>query len=375
MVKEKYNFNSLYYPKLIIFSMDRWVESAQFSKSNFSKSSRLSNLQLHRQSSLLTKLPAKDLWIKRGVVQRRTVHANVIWRERQMILTKESICFARIDSDLVVDKISMDDIISINEVNTTINGQEESTKSVTRTNQQSKARKSSVLTNISMLENLESFHEASRDFYAFEIKTCSGGFYRSYFVRVAARYDRDSWIQEIHSCIKTTLREHTDKNSWLERAQQQARDIYSLPTIRFIIAAAMLVDFLSSVFKSEFLPEAGNTTFQFFQFLDLILFIFFAFELFLNMFGSWRTMLGNPFVSKTSNWFQVATVVCQLISFSEPTVSSFKVVRIIRIFDVGSAFKSLASCQMILKAIRQGEIMPLSKETLLCRLDLETCTK
>ena len=278
-----------------------------------------------------------------------------------MILTKENLFFARTDSDLVVDNISINDIVSINEVNTSIGATEDSAKSMSpdflwtkpkNAQKSSRARKSSVL-NISMLENLDSFHEG-RDFFAFEIKTCNSGFYRSYFVRVEAAFERDSWIHEVNICLKSTLREHANRDSWLQQRQQDARELYSRPVVRTLIAVAILIDFLSSVFKSEYLPESDEILFHFFDKLDLVLCIIFTVELLLNLFGSWRTFFGSPFLSKSSSWFQIATVVIQLASFGEPTIASFKVARVIRIFHVGSAFKSLASCQMILKAIRQG---------------------
>jgi hypothetical protein len=352
-------------------SSKRWRDTNNFSPSSLRSSSLRSpsvgsSHQMCREASLLTTLPSKDTWIKRGIVERRTVHANVIWRERQMILTKDSIYFARVDSDLVVDKILISDIVSIGKVDHSANVSSEdlSNKAVKpgrgknvdeQPSKSSKRRRSSVLANISRSDTLESFQDGFRETFSFEIKTCSGEFYRSYFVRVTAQFDCDSWIEEVNTRLKSTLREHANNDSWLEKKQRNAREIHSNHSVRCIIAFAMLLDFLSCVFNSEFLPAFNTTLYSFFMSVDIILCIFFSLELILNMFGNWRNMFGSPFLSSFSNWFQIATVLFQLIAFSDPRLESFKVIRIIRIFDVGSAFRSLASCQMILKAIRQGK--------------------
>jgi len=284
-----------------------------------------------------------------------------------MILTKDSIYFARVDSDLVVDKILISDIVSIGQVDHSAHANPEdlSNKAVKGKNvaeqpsKSSKRRRSSVLANISRSDTLESFQDGFRETFSFEIKISSGDSYRSYFVRVTAQFDCESWIEEVNTRLKSTLREHANNDSWLERKQRNARDLHSNHSVRCIIAFAILLDFLSCVFNSEFLPAFDTSLYSFFMALDIILCIFFSLELILNMFGNWRNMLGSPFLARVSNWFQIATVLFQLVAFSDPRLESFKVIRIIRIFDVGSAFRSLASCQMILKAIRQA-LVPVS---------------
>lgn len=281
-----------------------------------------------------------------------------------MILTKDNIYFTRVDSDLVVDKILIDDIVSIAKVDNTSNsgnedvGKKNSKPGAGRNSgeHKPKRRRSSVLSNLARSDTLESFQDGHRESFAFEIKTVSSGeYYRSYFVRVAAQYECDSWIQEVIFRLKSTQREHTNKDGWLEQRQKNARDFHSNHSVRCIIAVAILLDFLSSVFNSEFLPDPDTSLYRFFEACDLLLCIFFSIELAVNIFGNWRHLLGTPFLSRASNWFQIATVIFQLAAYSEPRLESFKVIRIIRIFHVGSAFKSMASCQMILKAIRQGE--------------------
>ena len=224
-------------------------------------------------------------------------------------------------------------------------------------------RKTSMLT-ISRLDAFESFQEVHREMFAFEIKTFVGDFKRSYFVRVESQQECEEWIAAVNKCLKKTLREYTDKHSWIEKQQRSARTLQSRHGFRCLIAFLLLADFLSCVFKSEFLPEPGGAAHAFFQALDAGLFVLFCLELLLTAFGHWRSPAGAPFTTRLSSWFQVATVAVQGLAFLDPAIASLKVVRVVRIFDVGSAFRSLASCHMILKAIRQGHTAPPPHPTL-----------
>ena len=57
-----------------------------------------------------------NLYILTFACRRRTVNTNISWRERQMILTKQIIYFARPDWDIVVDKIAVADIMTVGKV-------------------------------------------------------------------------------------------------------------------------------------------------------------------------------------------------------------------------------------------------------------------
>ena len=326
--------------------MHHWQGQESFYKLKLSQAP-----SLQETSSLLSNLPQKEEWLEQGIVERRTVHANVIWRERQMILTKDCIFFARIDSDLVVDKISVRDISSICKVDNAIHGSGEERHG---NNKQARLRKISVLSNISRTENFECFNDTHRESFAFEIKTFSGGFQRSYFVRVQSLEACEMWISAVTACWKSTLREFAERHGWIEKRQRDARWIQSTHSFRGISATAILFDFMSSIFRSEFLPQFGTQAALFFDTFDLILFIFFITELSLNVFGNWRSVRGSPFVNRSSNWFQILTVLVQILGYIDQSLRSLKVIRIMRIFHVGAAFKGLASCQIVLKAIRRG---------------------
>jgi hypothetical protein len=342
------------------------VEKHTQSSANFFQRSFLRK----EENSLLSTLPPRELWLKRGLVERRTVHANVIWRERQMILTKDSIYFARPDSDIVVDKVSIEEIVSVVKVDNFEKKGVEYSRAPSQDDMQQfgrlvpstgksgkvtaakNGRRGSTLMN--KVESLEAFQDGVRETFAFEIKTYSALYYRSYFVRCDSLVESDQWIEELNTTLKLSLREHARKGNWLQMRQKAARDLYDHHYIRCVIALAILCDFLSSVFESEFF--GNHVVADVFGIVDVVLCTFFMLELSLSILGNWTNFYGTPFVLKMSNWFLVATVLFQLSGFFLPNLDlkHIKVVRIIRLFDVGRAFKSLASCQMVLKAIRQG---------------------
>ena len=281
-----------------------WSGHASFKASVFDMMSQSRSPKSAQRASLLTPLPLKETWIHSGTVERRTVHANVIWRERQIILTKDCIFFARNDSDLVVDKILISEIKSISKVDrgSGIFEERSSRKPSLRV---SRSRKSSVLTNISRSDNLESLCDILKETHAFEIKAMAGNFQRSYFLRVTTSLECDQWVTAITKCLNATIRELTDKHTWIQKKQRSARELQAQHGFRCLAAFLILLDFLSSVFKSEFLPTPDSRMFFFFELLDLVLFVFFCLELLLNIFGNWRTRAGAPFSSRLTSWYQV----------------------------------------------------------------------
>ena len=288
-----------------------------------------------------------------------------------MIITKDAIYFARPDSDIVVDKVSIEEIISVvkvdnfekkglehsrapsvDEMQSQLGRQLLSNGKPSKVTASKNGRRGSTL--MSKVESLEAFQDGVRETFAFEIKTCSALYYRSYFVRCDSLVDSDDWIDELNAVLKLSLREHARRGNWLQMRQKAARDMYDHHYVRCVIALAILCDFLSSVFESEFF--GNHAVEEVFGIVDVILCAFFMLELSLSILGSWTNVYGTPFVLKMSNWFLVATVLFQLSGFFLPSLDlkHLKVVRIIRLFDIGRAFKSLASCQMVLKAIQQG---------------------
>ena len=298
---------------------------------------------LNRQSSLLTKAPKNASWIRQGVVERKTEY-NEIWRQRQMILTSSEICFARPASDVLVDCISLADVVSVGKVDRAHDTIAEAVGKRTHQKRMSVTR----------IDSLEDLQAGFRDTFAFEIKVVTGGLSRSYLARVNELEECEAWIDCIKSCLKQRQITRLQRESRLSRIQNRVKDLYDSDIVRYIVVFAIFCDFALSIVQSEYVPESGTALYQAIANLDVAFFVFFALELAVNLFSNWRSLRGMPFISIPANWFQLATVILQSALFFKPIMEDFKVVRILRVFHVGNNFRSFASFNVILKALQQG---------------------
>ena len=298
---------------------------------------------LNRQSSLLTRVPAYASWIRQGIVERKTEY-NDMWRERQMMLTSNDISFARPDSDVLVDCISLSDVISVGKVDRAHDTVAEAV--VKRTHQKR--------TSIVRMESLEDLQGGFRETFAFEIKVLSGGLVRSYLARVDEEDDREAWIIAINNCLKQRQHLQRERQSTIFRIQRRVKIAYDSDLVRTVVVFAIFCDFAASILQAEYTPQPGTPMYIAITKLDEALFIFFAIELGVNMFANWRNLRGMPFIRSYANWFQFMTVLLQSALYFKPLMEDFKVVRILRIFHVGANFSSFASFNVILKALQQG---------------------
>ena len=215
-----------------------------------------------------------------------------------MVLTKDNICFVRPESKLVVDSIPLKDIISVAMVD---NLERKDPKNNLGNAMRPMPSKTAKNRRVSVVLDL---HEQQTETFSFEIKADYGTMTRSYFVRVISPQDRDHWIDEIKRCVHEAKNERATKGSQLEVWQQHARDLHDHKLVRAVVACAILLDFLCSVFESEFSQVSEAHVLALFSSVDIFLCAFFSVELLVNMFGTWRNCWGAPFVLISSNWFK-----------------------------------------------------------------------
>ena len=346
------------------------------------QSEEVKSSKMSRDLSLLSTLPARETWLKTGVVERRTVHANVVWRERQMIATEDNIYFARPDSDVVVDKLSIQDIVSVGKVDNVDKGPggRFSTDglgiaAVLPVKSSFEQFKTSILPHkrasiISSFASLESIQDSMRETFAFEIKGLFGKTTRSYFVRVGSFDEREAWILAIESLLKSSLRAQARRGNWLAMRQRDVDEWYRSAPIRFGIAIAILIDFLAAALEAEYSPSrlGSAAPASALVHLDALLCALFALELTVCLIGGWRNRLGTPFISSTSNWALAAAVVFHLCGLLAPGLGlgPLRVVRVLRLFDVAAGFPGFRACQMVLNALRRGELNS--------HMDIERCS-
>jgi hypothetical protein len=174
-------------------------EGLRSSPSPCQTSMSLCAISQRQNSTLLSSIPSNESRIMAGLVERRTVHANVIWCQREMMMKERNVYFSRPDSKLVSDNIPEREIISVGRVDI-LEGNTAETRPIQSTELSpigtQLGRRVSLTKNDSDL-----FQDFQRKTFVFEVKMLSGTFYRSHFVRVYSLTDCDDWIERIpHRC-------------------------------------------------------------------------------------------------------------------------------------------------------------------------------
>ena len=232
--------------------------------------------------SLFSKLPPEHTWIRHGLVERQTMSADVQWHPRLMILTSTDIVFARPNTDLIVDRLHLKDVIVVNKVDSN-----ESSK---------KKRRSSVMFAASFkVDAMEDIYDGARDSYAFEIRTSVGDRQRSYFARVDSAEDCEAWVADIKAAQKESRTQLASGDSWWTWTQERARSIplslltahpaqqsiragpsptphtpplhpaqmprklHDSTALRCGVSLAIFLDFCQNVLKTELLPADGRS--------------------------------------------------------------------------------------------------------------------
>ena len=146
-----------------------------------------------------------------------------------MVLTKECISFARADSDIMVDKILIENMISVARVDIFEKKGSRNMGGILRFGMAPSKPMLSNPNSRSMqklpTDSMESFMDGQRETFPFEIKALIGKVQRSYFVRVESELESDDWVRELNSALKSSKREHARQDSWLQRLQRDTQEL------------------------------------------------------------------------------------------------------------------------------------------------------
>ena len=63
-----------------------------------------------------SRLPPQDQWLRSGIVERQTVSSDMVWLPRLMILTEQDLLFAKEGTDIVLDRLALNNITFIGKV-------------------------------------------------------------------------------------------------------------------------------------------------------------------------------------------------------------------------------------------------------------------
>jgi hypothetical protein len=262
----------------------------------------LLNRQGSRQFELFSQLPPEGAWIRTGLVERNLSATQ--WQLRRMILTSLEVLFIKTDSDTVVDRLSMETIVFVGQVNLAGSVEEPRGSWMTQASSKNLTRRGSVLDLLAGGQpaaagdtlRRDSSEEGGDGFaagkFALEIRVDAAGEEgrtRSYFARVGTAEERDAWVAAVQATVDSVRSASRSRVSAITRAQVRlgrrsrgsrgillehagltcahgpsdcagelirfARDctqdtaahLYESSSAKYVISAAIGVDFISSV--------------------------------------------------------------------------------------------------------------------------------
>ena len=205
---------------------------------------------------IFSEIPPKSKWLKSGTVDRQTSATDFVWQRRFMILTADDVVFAKPDSDVVVDRLPL---LSVNFVGKVDNVREEHSQETATWSSFRKKKKIKRKNSVTALftpaarptlsDNAANPGDKSSkgSSFAFEICTASEDRERSYFCRTATSEEREEWLAAVLSAVAAAASQKTQRNGAVERLQSRASALCESPLAKYVVTAAILVDFFSSV--------------------------------------------------------------------------------------------------------------------------------
>ena len=205
---------------------------------------------------IFSEIPPKSKWLKSGTVDRQTSATDFVWQRRFMILTADDVVFAKPDSDVVVDRLPL---LSVNFVGKVDNVREEHSQETATWSSFRKKKKIKRKNSVTALftpaarptlsDNAANPGDKSSkgSSFAFEIRTASEDRERSYFCRTATSEEREEWLAAVLSAVAAAASQKTQRNGAVERLQSRASALCESPLAKYVVTAAILVDFFSSV--------------------------------------------------------------------------------------------------------------------------------
>ena len=165
-----------------------------------------------RNPEIFARLPPKSKWTHSGLVERQTVSTDVSWQSRMMVMTTDTIYFAKPDSDLVLDQFALKLVSFIGKVDKAQNALVEASKlnsgTAERDSKRSSGRRGSVKFSSTLkVDSIVDLQEGIKDTHTFEVRLStatdesSAISDRSYFARVdSAEQCEQVSFGPVHSC-------------------------------------------------------------------------------------------------------------------------------------------------------------------------------
>jgi hypothetical protein len=98
--------------------MNLTAQSFEWKNPRSARETNLDPARAAQAAEFVSRLPLSSRWIRSGVVERQTVSTDVQWQPRLMVLTENDIFFAKPESDVVLDKLSLSQVAFVGKVDT-----------------------------------------------------------------------------------------------------------------------------------------------------------------------------------------------------------------------------------------------------------------
>jgi len=194
------------------------------------------------------------------------------------------------------------------------------------------------------LETIE--HTTGKD--QFVLKTTAAGFHhgRKFIFRCRSKRDSQQWSYAIrHQMNKNVL--SASKMQQFQRLREIVRKMIVSGPFQLFVALLILLNFLVSVFETEYHPSRDSYIGQLLDNFDIVFTAIFAVECALNMIGFWFW----EWFSDAWNVFDLLVVVMSLMADLLNNFTNVTVLRTARVFRVFRMFKRFKAMRRIVNAL------------------------
>ena len=189
-------------------------------------------------------------------------------------------------------------------------------------------------------------HTTSED--QFLLKTTTAGFHRGrkFVFRCSRKKDSQQWSLNIqHQISQNAL--SASKMQQFQRFREIVRRLVDSGPFQILVALLILLNFVVSVFDTEYNPPDDSFMGQLLGDLDNVFTAVFAVECAMNMVGHWFWV----WASDTWNIFDLVVVVVSIAADVSQNFPNLTVLRTARVFRVLRLFKRLKALRTIVNAV------------------------
>jgi len=129
--------------------------------------------------------------------------------------------------------------------------------------------------------------------------------------------------------------------------QKEVRAFYWLRCVQILVALIIFMNFVTSAFEAQVLPEENSNTSEWFLYFEYFYNYIFLIELLVNMYAHYLW----EFWASTWNWFDFIIVIVSLMALYFPRLPAISVLRLFRAFRVVRLFKRVKEMRKIIEGV------------------------